>query len=112
MSKNDWKPIAENDQGDCAPIGGPWNKDIATVYRNRNGNRFKLILFVAAGDNQGYFRQNWAEPVREYRANTLPDLMTVALAAENKRPKQNHDIIAAIRVAIGEADDVVDNATH
>jgi len=92
-----WEKMGVGEEGECQPPGGSYHLVTATVYRR--GDRWRITVEDESGSNQGRLeRHNGAE--REYRADSLSDLMRVAIAETRSDPDiPAHWAAAAIRAA-------------
>ena len=109
----DWKELASDDQGEWGPPGSGMTKREATVYRHPTKQRYRLTVHISAGSNQGggYYEIHW-EQNRKYSADTLDELVRVAIEGEREANASNTDISAAIRNAIAGAEDAEDDAAQ
>jgi len=92
--------LSSSNHGDWNPPGGTLTEKRATVYRLPSG-KFKLEIDDKRGSNQGYKEWHFEES-RNYRHADLDELMAIALSEE-----EDKEIRAAIRDAIGDAEDEI-----
>ena len=97
-----WKTLSTDDQGSAGSPGTSYTISEATVQTN--GTRYRLLITARWGSNQGYLEEHGNND-RQYRADSLDELMRIALAAEKERTKPHQEIMTAIRAAIYAAED-------
>lgn len=106
---NFWTEIGEDQNGMYEPPGGYIHNATCTVYRHTKKTRFRAVCNDVSGSNQGYFEQHHGGE-REYRADSLYELMRVAISGEREELSEDWSpkMAAAIRNAIAKAEDALD----
>lgn len=107
-----WIELASNDQGTWSPPGGQIAYLECEVFKHaRKPSRYRARCDDRWGNNQGYFQCNGGS-LREYRADSLDELMRVAIAGEQRVLSDEYSgrMAAAIRNAIAEAEDAEEDA--
>lgn len=99
-----WEKLSDVDKGRGEPPGGYYTTARATV--EKKGSRYRVTVKTDRGSNQGY-RESHVNggDERQYRADSLAELMRIAIAAEKWRDEPDEDILTAIREAIYRAED-------
>jgi hypothetical protein len=106
---NFWIELGEDQNGTWQPPGGYIHNADCTVYRHTKKTRFRAICNDESGSNQGSLEvHNGGE--REYRADSLDDLMRIAVSGEREALDEDWypRMAAAIRNAVAKAEDAVD----
>lgn len=97
-----WTILASCDKGSLGTAGDQYDIRQATVATN--GSRYRVSIREEWGSNRGYLEAHGGDE-RQYRADSLDELMRIAIAAERDRSEPNDAILTAIREAIYEAED-------
>lgn len=102
MTKTDWKEIGSDQAGSHGQPGSQYNVREITI--SERAGRYKLAIHAAWGSNQGYYEDHGSDD-RQYRADSLDELMRIAISAEQGREEPDQGVMTAIRNAIYEAED-------
>jgi hypothetical protein len=97
-----WTELASCDKGSIGTPGDQYDIRRATV--ETNGLRYAVRIHEEWGSNRGYLECEGEED-RQYRADSLDELLRIAIASEKEREKPMDAVLDAIREAIYEAED-------
>jgi len=98
----EWNTLAQDDQGHYGQPGSSYTIAAATVQKK--GSRYRILIKDRWGSNQGYLDEQ-GDNDRQYRGDSLDELMRIALSAEQGRDEPDESIMTAIREAIYQAED-------
>lgn len=110
MNATEWTQLGSDDQGDPGLPGDQYSIIECTIYRR--GDRYRAVCYDEWGNNRAPYReQHGGGAQRRYSADSLDDLLRIAISGERESLANTAtaavvaDMATAIRNAVAEAED-------